>query len=149
MMDKSGHDVLTLLTEIERSAEDILSKKQEIVDLDRKRNANREAIRALEKEAKAHYKGDESKCWLAMGNSFFRLPNKNAVSMLKKDQQQLDLSVNKLRSDLKDEVNDLRDKEGKEELKGFGLKALSDKEFSAVNGVIRAHSQPTPMYYFK
>ena len=84
-----------------------------------------------------------------MGNSFFRLPNKNAVNMLKKDQQQLDVSVNKLRSELKDDVNALREKEGKEELKGFGLKSLSSEELSAVNGVIRAHAQPTPMYYFK
>ena len=55
-------DFLSLLTEIEKNAEDILSKKQEIVDLDRKRNSNREATRSLEKEAKSHYKGDDSKC---------------------------------------------------------------------------------------
>ena len=141
--------VLKLLTDIERSAEDILSSKQEIVDLDRKRNSNREAIRALEKEAKTHYKGSDSKCWLAMGNSFFRLPNKNAVNLLKKDQQQLDISVNTQRSELKEKVGRLREKEGKEELKGFGLKALSSEELTAVNGVIRANAQPTPMYYFK
>ena len=142
-------DVLKLLTDIERSAEDILSSKQEIVDLDRKRNSNREAIRALEKEAKTHYKGSDSKCWLAMGNSFFRLPNKNAVNLLKKDQQQLDISVNTQRSELKEKVGRLREKEGKEELKGFGLKALSSEELAAVNGEIRANAQPTPMYYFK
>ena len=142
-------DVLKLLTDIERSAEDILSSKQEIVDLDRKRNSNREAIRALEKEAKTHYKGSDSKCWLAMGNSFFRLPNKNAVNLLKKDQQQLDISVNTQRSELKEKVGRLREKEGKEELKGFGLKALSSEELAAVNGVISANAKPTPMYYFK
>ena len=142
-------DVLELLTDIERRAEEILSSKQEIVDLDRKRNSNREAIRALEKEAKSHYKGSDSKCWLAMGNSFFRLPNKNAVNLLKKDQQQLDISVNTQRSELKEKVGRLREKEGKEELKGFGLKALSSEELTAVNGVIRANAQPTPMYYFK
>merc|ERR1712025_289143 len=120
-------DVLKLLTDIEESAEDILSKKQEIIDLDRKRNSNREAIRALEKDGKSHYKGDNSKCWLAMGNSFFRLPNKNAVNLLKKDQQQLDISVNTQRSELKEKVGRLREKEGKEELKGFGLKALSSE----------------------
>ena len=142
-------DIMTLLTEVERSAEDILSKKQEIIDLDRKRNSNREAIRSLEKEAKSHYKGYDSKCWLAMGNSFFRLPTRNAVNMLKNDQQELDISVNKLRSELKIDVNTLREKEGKEELKGFGLNALDKEEFKAVNGVIRANAQPTPMFYFK
>ena len=41
-----GH-VLEHLREIEEAAEEVLSEKQEIVDLDRKRNQNREAIRAL------------------------------------------------------------------------------------------------------
>ena len=148
-MANLNNDLLAMLTEVEQIAEDILSKKQEIVDLDRKRNSNREAIRNLERQSKSHYKGEDSKCWLAMGNSFFRLPSKNAVNMLKQDQQELDISVNKLRSELKVEVNDLREKEGKDELKGFGLKAMTNEELNAVNGVIRANSQPTPMYYFK
>jgi len=120
------------LAEIELAAEEVLASKQEILDMDRKPNSNREAIRALEKEAKSHYQGEESKSWLAMGNSFFRLPNRSAVDMLKTDQKKLDISVNRLRSDLKDKVNSLRDKEGKEELKGFGLVALSQDEFSAM-----------------
>ena len=71
------------------------------------------------------------------------------MNMLKNDQQELDISVNKLRSELKIDVNTLREKEGKEELKGFGLNALDKEEFKAVNGVIRANAQPTPMFYFK
>eukprot|EP00092_Neocalanus_flemingeri_P018102 GFUD01019592.1.p1 GENE.GFUD01019592.1~~GFUD01019592.1.p1 ORF type:complete len:149 (-),score=50.78 GFUD01019592.1:68-514(-) len=141
--------LLAALAEIELAAEEVLASKQEIIDLDRKRNSNREAIRALEKEAKSHYKGEESKSWLAMGNSFFRLPNRSAVNMLKTDQKKLDISVNMLRSGLKDKVNTLRDKEGKEELKGFGLVALSKDEFSAINEVIRGDSKPAPMYHFK
>ena len=148
-MASTNADLLTALTDIEQAAEEVLSSKQEIIDLDRKRNSNREAIRALEKEAKNHFKGDECKTWLAMGNSFFRLPNKNAVNMLKTDQKQLDISVNKLRSQLKDKVNILRDKEGKEELKGFGLVALSKDEFSAINDVIRGDAKPKPMIYMK
>ena len=35
------------LREIEEAAEEVLSDKQEIVDLDRKRCQNREAIRAM------------------------------------------------------------------------------------------------------
>ena len=61
-MSKSENDVLALLVDIEKTAEDILTKKQEIVDLDRKRNSNREAIRALEASAKVHYKKDDCKC---------------------------------------------------------------------------------------
>ena len=143
-MATTQSDLLTALAEIELAAEEVLASKQEIIDLDRKRNSNREAIRALEKEAKSHY-GEESKSWLAMGNSFFRLPNRSAVDMLKTNQKKLDISVNRLRSDLKDKVNSLRDNKGKEELKGFGLVALSQDEFSAISG----DAKPTPMYQFK
>ena len=40
-----------------------MAAKQEIVDLDRKRNSNREAIRALEKQNKESYKGDKETEW--------------------------------------------------------------------------------------
>eukprot|EP00090_Calanus_glacialis_P020366 TRINITY_DN3134_c0_g1_i1.p1 TRINITY_DN3134_c0_g1~~TRINITY_DN3134_c0_g1_i1.p1 ORF type:complete len:149 (-),score=68.42 TRINITY_DN3134_c0_g1_i1:19-465(-) len=148
MVANQSH-LLAALAEIELAAEEVLASKQEIIDLDRKRNSNREAIRALEKAAKSHYKGVESKSWLAMGNSFFRLPNRSAVDMLRTDQKKLDISVNKLRSDLKDKVNTLRDKEGKEELKGFGLVALSKEEFSSINNVIRGDAKPAPMINMK
>ena len=144
-MAASQGQLLAALADIELAAEDVLATKQEIIDLDRKRNSNREAIRALEKEAKSHFKGSDSKSWLAMGNSFFRLPNRNAVDMLKADQKKLDISVNTLRSGLKDKVNILRDKEGKEELKGFGLVALSKEELSSINTVIRGDAKPAPM----
>ena len=124
-----------------------MSARQEVVDLDRKRNSNREAIRALEKMAKEHHKGEASKAWLAMGNSFFRLPNKGAMDMLKTDQTNLDISVNKLRSELKDKVNRLRELEGREGLKGFGLKALSKDELTAVDTAISGGRKAQSLYF--
>ena len=44
-----GDQMLEHLRQLEEAAEEVLSEKQEIVDLDRKRNQNREAIRALTK----------------------------------------------------------------------------------------------------
>ena len=41
----------------------------------------------------------------------------------------MDITINKLRSKLKDRVNDLRDIEGNEELKGFGLKVGIRKSY--------------------
>ena len=38
------HRLLTQLKEIEEAAEEVLADKQEIVDLDRRRNANRVSI---------------------------------------------------------------------------------------------------------
>lgn len=88
-------------------------------------------------------------CWLACGNSFFRLPNKNARELLSGDQRQLDTQVNVLRSRLKDTVNTLKELEGQEQLKGFDLKPLSREELAAVSETANANAKPTPMYYFK
>ena len=88
-----------------------------------------------------------SEAWLAMGNSFFRLPNKGAVEMLKTDQTNLDISVNKLRSELKDKVNRLRELEGREGLKGFGLKALSKDELAAVDTAISGGRKTQSLYF--
>ena len=52
-MAASQGQLLAALADIELAAEEVLASKQEIIDLDRKRNSNREAIRALEKEAKS------------------------------------------------------------------------------------------------
>jgi hypothetical protein len=49
---------------------------------------------------------------------------------------ELDRGINVLRSNLKVKVNDLRDAEGRDELKGFGLTALSKDEVAAVRNVI-------------
>ena len=82
-MSSIGFDdqrLLQHLCEIEEAAEEVLSDKQEIVDLDRKRCQNREALRAL-----SHLNtGTEEKCWLAMGNCFFQLPQDKAKNLLQK-----------------------------------------------------------------
>jgi len=145
-MSINQQQLLISVQEVEECAEDVLSTKQEIVDLDRKRNANREAIRALEKKEKEHYKGSESKSWLAMGNTFFKLPTGRAMEMMKNDQVKLNSAVNTLRSDLKVKVNSLREKEGKAELKGFGLKSLGQEEMSDIHKVIRGSQGPMPMF---
>ena len=125
------------LREIEEAAEEVLSDKQEIVDLDRKRCQNREAIRAMSHlnhagAATTTTSSSSSSQWLAMGNCFFKLPQDKAKTLLQKDQDRLDVEINTLRSNLKPKVNNLRDKEGQPELKGHGLKALDRHEIQAV-----------------
>ena len=124
------------LREIEEAAEEVLSDKQEIVDLDRKRCQNREAIRAMSHlnhaGAATTTTSSSSSQWLAMGNCFFKLPQDKAKTLLQKDQDRLDVEINTLRSNLKPKVNNLRDKEGQPELKGHGLKALDRHEIQAV-----------------
>lgn len=124
--------MLEHLRQIEEAAEEVLSEKQEIVDLDRKRNHNREAIRALSRSSQENTAVNEEKqkCWLAMGNCFFQLPQKKAQTLLQQDQTRLDCEINKLRSDIKVKVNNLRDKEGKSELKSFNLKGMNQEDMS-------------------
>ena len=88
-----GH-VLEHLREIEEAAEEVLSEKQEIVDLDRKRNQNREAIRALSRKPQENSSNESNdKAWLAMGNCFFELPKKKALNLLEQDQVKLDTEI--------------------------------------------------------
>ena len=72
-MEPSNARVLNHLRELEESAEHVLADKQEIIDLDRRRNSNREALSALDKASKSHWKGDESRTWLTMNNCLIQM----------------------------------------------------------------------------
>ncbi|KAJ0023309.1 hypothetical protein NQD34_003208 [Periophthalmus magnuspinnatus] len=106
-MDADSQRVLEHLTEVEEAAEDVLTTKQQIVDLDLKRNRNREALNAL--------RHDLSNC----------------------DQEQLDKEINDLRKELKAKVNQLNDIEGKPELRGYNLTSLSPDELKAINNLLK------------
>ena len=123
--------ILTHQFELEQAGEEVLSTKQEIVDLDRKRNQNREALTAMKNDSDS-----SDKQWIVMGNCFFKLPRNHVKELLQKDQERLDEGIEKLRSDLKDKVNNLRDKEGQSDLKGFGLKAMSAQEAQAFKQIL-------------
>ena len=82
-MDSSDSRVLINLRELEEAAENVLADKQEIVDLDRKRNSNREALSALDKSSKSHWKGDESRTWLTMNNCFIQMKTGTAKELVK------------------------------------------------------------------
>ncbi|CAH1793670.1 unnamed protein product [Owenia fusiformis] len=118
------------LGESEMAAEDVLTDRQTIVDLDRKRNKTREALRSLQKDK------ETEKTWLCMGNMFLKLPKPKAKEMLQKDFDQLDEEINKLRKNLKIKVDKLRDIEQEDSLKGFHLQPLSKEELKAIDSVL-------------
>ncbi|XP_032369901.1 p53 and DNA damage-regulated protein 1 isoform X2 [Etheostoma spectabile] len=105
-MDAVSQRVLENLTEVEEAAEDVLTSKQQIVDLDTRRNRNREALNAL----------------------------KNEIS--DSDQEQLDQEINELRKGLKAKVNLLNEMQGKPELRGYNLSPLSNDEIKAINSLL-------------
>ncbi|XP_005109237.1 p53 and DNA damage-regulated protein 1 [Aplysia californica] len=123
-------DLLKYLTEIEMVAEDVLSSRREIIDLDRQRNKTREAVRALQKDK------HRDKTWLCAGNMFLKVEKSKAISTLTKDYDELDAEINKVRSGLRPKVNKLRDLEKKEDLKGFDLDPLTPDEKRSVESLL-------------
>ncbi|KAG2461225.1 p53 and DNA damage-regulated protein 1 isoform X1 [Polypterus senegalus] len=126
--------VLQFLAEVEEVAEEVLADKQQMIDLDKKRNRNREALRVLQND------GESSKVKMCFGNMFIKLPKEKAIEMIKKDQQQLDQEINTLQNQLKSKVNHLNDLQGKPELKGFNLVPLTKDEMQAVAKVFQRSS---------
>ncbi|XP_067243699.1 p53 and DNA damage-regulated protein 1 [Chanodichthys erythropterus] len=130
-MDESAQRVLEHLTEVEVAAEDILSDKQQIVDLDLRRNRNREALSAL----RHHSSHDNVK--VCFGNMFIKFPQERTRSMILKDQEQLDKEITDLRKRLKAKVNRLNEIQGKPELRGYNLAPLSNDEMKAINSLLK------------
>ncbi|KAK9528461.1 hypothetical protein VZT92_012619 [Zoarces viviparus] len=131
-MDAVPVRVLEYLTEVEEAAEDVLTTKQQIVDLDTKRNGNREALNALKNEM-----SDSEKVKVCFGNMFIKFPKSKTREMIQKDQEQLDKEINDLRSALKAKVNRLNVMQGKPELRGYNLSALSTDEVRAINNLLK------------
>ncbi|KAI7795373.1 p53 and DNA damage-regulated protein 1 [Triplophysa rosa] len=130
-MDESAQRVLEYLTDVEVAAEDVLADKQQIVDLDLRRNRNREALNAL----RNHPANDKVK--VCFGNMFIRFPQENTKSMILKDQEQLDKEINDLRTRLKAKVNRLNEIQGKPDLRGYNLCPLNSNEIKAINSLIK------------
>ncbi|KAF9426691.1 p53 and DNA damage-regulated protein 1 [Podila epigama] len=88
-------------------AEDILTNKNLIVDYDRKRNSNREALSKLKKEL-----AEEKKVWVNLGDMFIKMPKQNVETMIKKDQETLDTEIADIRQTMKEQVVELEKLEG-------------------------------------
>ncbi|KAF4107177.1 p53 and DNA damage-regulated protein 1 [Onychostoma macrolepis] len=130
-MDETAQRILENLTEVEVAAEDILSDKQQIVDLDLRRNRNREALSAL----RNHSPNDNVK--VCFGNMFIKFPQESTRSMILKDQEQLDKEITDLRKRLKAKVNRLNELQGKPELRGYNLSPLSNDEIKAIDSLLK------------
>ncbi|XP_044027528.1 p53 and DNA damage-regulated protein 1 [Siniperca chuatsi] len=131
-MDAVSQRVLDYLTEVEEAAEDVLAAKQQIVDLDTKRNRNREALNALK-----HEMSDSEKVKVCFGSMFIKFPKVKTREMIQRDQEQLDKEINDLRKGLKAKVNRLNEMQGKPELRGYNLSPLSTDEIKAINSLLK------------
>ncbi|XP_053509522.1 p53 and DNA damage-regulated protein 1 isoform X1 [Ictalurus furcatus] len=126
--------VMDYLTEVEVAAEDVLADKQQIVDLDARRNRNREAMNALRNNGSDN---GNYKVKVCFGNMFIKFPKESTKSMIQKDQEQLEQEINDLRKGLKAKVNRLNDLQGKPELQGYNLSPLTGDELKAMNSILK------------
>ncbi|XP_056019434.1 p53 and DNA damage-regulated protein 1-like isoform X2 [Ostrea edulis] len=70
--------ILNYMTEVEAAAEEILASKQHLVELDKRRQKTREAIRVLQKDKVS------TKQWVCLGNMFIKMPSKETKKLLEK-----------------------------------------------------------------
>ncbi|GLD67907.1 uncharacterized protein AKAME5_001923100 [Lates japonicus] len=121
--------------EVEEGAEDILTAKQQIVDLDSRRNRNREALNALKTEM-----SDSEKVKVCFGNMFIKFPKSMTRQMIQRDQEQLEKEINNIREGLKAKVSCLNEMQGQPELRGYNLSPLSSDEIKAMNILLKRSS---------
>lgn len=78
MAKTSEQKCMEILKSTEEVADQVLVNKQELINLDRRRQQNREAIRELEKNTQ------EKKVWTTIGSMLVKLERQKALDLLKK-----------------------------------------------------------------
>jgi hypothetical protein len=102
------HDAAELvarMTKAERLGEEVLTERAQMVELDRRRNANREALGALRKADTGgtgqKNAGSSMKHWVCLGDVFMRQPHASARQMLEDDQKRIETELEALRLSVK------------------------------------------------
>lgn len=124
-------ELTNLLAKIELTADDIIDAKQQIVNLDAKRHKTREALNRLRDQHNTNPRSVKRN-WVCLGDMFIELGYNTTRNCIQDEQYHLDQGVEKLRDELKEKVNKLRELEGKPELVGFSLKPLKKEEILAL-----------------
>jgi chaperonin cofactor prefoldin len=70
--------VVDYLQQVETLAEDVLADRREIIELNKKRDKNREAMRSLMKPTV------DKKVWLCSGNMFIKFSKNEATKILER-----------------------------------------------------------------
>lgn len=76
-MNQESQRLLSLLMETERVADQVLQNKMEIVELDKRRQSTREALRDINKS-------NDKKCWITIGPILVKMEKEKAMQLLKK-----------------------------------------------------------------
>lgn len=100
---------LERMQKVELLGEEVLTDRQQMVELDRRRNKNREALAALRRidREKGKEAAASQKHWVCMGETFTKYDQPSARSMLEADQTRLDAEIDRLRSEVKRKTSQL------------------------------------------
>ncbi|XP_058172474.1 uncharacterized protein LOC131287443 [Anopheles ziemanni] len=127
--------VTEIILETERVADRILANKQELVELDKRRQETREALRVIEKHfpLRTTTDGDpENRIWITIGSMLVKQDRQGAVDLLRKDQQTTEADIERIRNEQKLLITKQRDLEHERPLRGFNLKPLSTAEIAGI-----------------
>ncbi|ORX88714.1 hypothetical protein K493DRAFT_306404 [Basidiobolus meristosporus CBS 931.73] len=121
-------DIVKQQAEREQLAEDILTDRQLIIDYDRRRNTNREALNNLKKAPAP------KKVWMNLGDMFVKFETEKVKDLIRQDQDKLDSEINEIRDGLKVKARQLDVLEGGDGTKtaGFDLKSVSGEELYGI-----------------
>ena len=102
---ESAATIIDKLARAELLGEEILVDRKQLVELDRKRNQNREALAALRRTARqevgqagaaAAAAEATTKHWMCLGDYFVRKPQSKIVESLQADQQRIEAEIESL-----------------------------------------------------
>eukprot|EP01125_Pyxidicula_operculata_P022984 TRINITY_DN9735_c0_g1_i1.p1 TRINITY_DN9735_c0_g1~~TRINITY_DN9735_c0_g1_i1.p1 ORF type:complete len:140 (-),score=35.61 TRINITY_DN9735_c0_g1_i1:131-514(-) len=117
-----------VLIQMERLGEEILTLKQQKIDLDQKRQQNREALRALQNS-----KSDGN--WLFQGSFFIRKSSSDVYSLVQQDQSEINNRITEIEEALKAKTHELIMIEGEaHQVSGFNLKPLTREDWDGIEG---------------
>ncbi|KJE88682.1 hypothetical protein CAOG_00288 [Capsaspora owczarzaki ATCC 30864] len=124
-------NLLSDLARVEALAEEVLDGKQEMVELDRKRQSCREAVNGI----KAIPPSEGSKLWMAIGPLFLRVQKDKAIGMIQKDRDNIDKQLELTRQDVKFKTAQLYELQNKPHLaSGYLLNSLSSEDANVLRG---------------
>lgn len=102
-LPQEHQEMLKRAAEAEELAQTIIELKNQLVDLDRRRQSNMEAL-ACYRTRNAKFDEQVDKQWLCAGKIFFRLPATHAKSILIRDKDVIQEEYNSTREQIKENL---------------------------------------------
>ncbi|XP_023012566.1 pdrg1 prefoldin-like subunit [Leptinotarsa decemlineata] len=114
------------LREVELVAQDILTLKEEKLQLAHAQNKFREALNGLKNT-------EDRKTWIQVGSVYIERPVDECKIILQDEISKAEDDLKKLQDEIKEKVYKLRDLEHEPRLEGFTLKPISASEAKALH----------------